>query len=226
MLTTPRGQKAGISSLPRLCSTYKSASPKKPPERKKKKKQYLSTGSFTWQLNIKEEMANTLQLLQEEPGCLQKTCATLSFLSQNRSLPSITSHHHLAGSVSISPRYLTTHWRTFTHTGRSFSFLRISRQPKYQIYRQSWQPALALVDRNHISFWTFFFKKQKEQQVTTSWNSISRFERTLQDFTHLRDEQESAHINGSSVRSEGENGFCSYRVRFCRSIQPQSDAAR
>lgn len=36
MLTTPRGQKAGISSLPHLCSTYKSASPKKPPERKKK----------------------------------------------------------------------------------------------------------------------------------------------------------------------------------------------
>lgn len=38
MLTTPRGQKAGISSLPRLCSMYKSASPKKTPERKKKKK--------------------------------------------------------------------------------------------------------------------------------------------------------------------------------------------
>lgn len=124
---------------------------------KKKKKQYLSTGSFTWQWNIKEEMANTLQLLQEEPGCLEKTCATLNFLSQNRSLPSISSHHHLAGSVSISPRYLTTLWRTFTHAGKSFSFPRISRQPKYQIYRQSWQPALALVDRNQISFWTFFF---------------------------------------------------------------------
>lgn len=155
-------------------------------------------------------MVSTLQLLPRRAWMSREDTW---HLSQNRSLPSITSHHHLAGNVPISPWYLTTHWRTFTHRGKSLfpSDLQAAQITLSFILRAVLTTSSGTCWQKSGFLFGLFEKKQREQQVTISWNSISRFVRTVRDFTRLRGEQASAHIRGLLVDLKGKmTGFCSH----------------